>query len=135
MVDLESCGSGYSIECTIHQRFNLHWQFDVNDRAAEVTDEMVMVSGEFLRELPARMITAMNEASHHADLGEDGQVAVGRTLCEPIASSEQLGQGRWASIGEQFDQTTTVAGVELASLPQPSSHETVKATEVIIAHG
>jgi len=93
-----------------------------------------MVSGEFLSELPARMIAAMDQASNHTDLGEDGQIAVSRTLREPIASDEQLGQGRWTRIGEEFDQTTTVAGVQLASLPQPSSHETVKATEVIIAH-
>jgi len=100
MIDVETCGSGGRIEGTVHQRFDLCRQFDIDHRAAEITDQVVMVSGEFLRELPARMITSMDQTSHHTDLGEDGQIAVGRTLREPIASDEQLGQGRRTRIGE-----------------------------------
>ena len=92
----------------------------VFDAPARRADEVVVVTGEVLGELPACELVGAHDAVHDAGLLEHHEVAVHRALREAATGLEDLGDRQRARrLGERGDERFAVRGEALAHAAEP----------------
>jgi thiol-disulfide isomerase/thioredoxin len=74
---------------------------DVLHPPARRADEVVVVSGEILGQLPARELVGADDAVHDPGVLQHDEVAVHRALCEPGPVVEDLGNGERSRRGNE----------------------------------
>ena len=122
----EPLGARHRGERFVEAHLELRRQGHVTNRPAQLTDQVMVMLGQVLGQLVPGVVGAVDQSAHHADLFEDRQVAVGRTLGEGRGQLDQLRQ-RDRPIGarQRVDDGASARRVALVVLVETITHRSV----------